>query len=254
MKKGFTLAEVLITLGIIGVVAAMTLPTLINNYRVKVLETNFKKADSIITQAMQSTMFEYGFTRYYDFGNYCKGENCANTSFEDFNDINATFKDQFKGIVKIVNKTDLDRAKYQGFGFWGEKSAGYYYGNMYGIMRPNKKGFMLQDQMLISEIDYITGSAVEVGDNSRGRYTIVPYIFVDTNGPAKGPNRLGYDLFYYIHMTCYFTGCDPVGTNSYKLNGCYLWARKDQNPYDTSVSYWKSLYKPKSYWEKLKNK
>ena len=29
----FTLAEVLITLGIIGVVAAMTLPTLINNYK-----------------------------------------------------------------------------------------------------------------------------------------------------------------------------------------------------------------------------
>ena len=30
---GFTLAEVLITLGIIGVVAAMTLPTLIQNYK-----------------------------------------------------------------------------------------------------------------------------------------------------------------------------------------------------------------------------
>ena len=33
MKKGFTLAEVLITLGIIGVVAAMTIPTLIANYQ-----------------------------------------------------------------------------------------------------------------------------------------------------------------------------------------------------------------------------
>lgn len=31
MKKGFTLAEVLITLGIIGIVAAMTLPTVIND-------------------------------------------------------------------------------------------------------------------------------------------------------------------------------------------------------------------------------
>ena len=35
MKKGFTLAEVLITLGIIGVVAALTLPSLITNYRKK---------------------------------------------------------------------------------------------------------------------------------------------------------------------------------------------------------------------------
>lgn len=33
MKKSFTLAEVLITLGIIGVVAAMTLPSLIGNYK-----------------------------------------------------------------------------------------------------------------------------------------------------------------------------------------------------------------------------
>ena len=31
MKKAFTLAEVLITLGIIGVVAALTIPTLVNN-------------------------------------------------------------------------------------------------------------------------------------------------------------------------------------------------------------------------------
>ena len=40
--KGFTLAEVLITLGIIGVVAAMTLPSLIQERQNKVLETQFK--------------------------------------------------------------------------------------------------------------------------------------------------------------------------------------------------------------------
>ena len=33
--KAFTLAEILITLGIIGVVAAMTIPTLITNYQKK---------------------------------------------------------------------------------------------------------------------------------------------------------------------------------------------------------------------------
>lgn len=38
-KAGFTLAEVLITLGIIGIVAAITIPTLIHAYKVKVVET-----------------------------------------------------------------------------------------------------------------------------------------------------------------------------------------------------------------------
>ena len=43
MKKGFTLAEVLITLGIIGVVAAMTMPTLIQNHQKRSLEVATQK-------------------------------------------------------------------------------------------------------------------------------------------------------------------------------------------------------------------
>ena len=43
MIKGFTLAEVLITLGIIGVVAAMTLPALINRVTYKEMETGLQK-------------------------------------------------------------------------------------------------------------------------------------------------------------------------------------------------------------------
>lgn len=41
--KAFTIAEVLVTLGIIGVVAAMTLPSLINNSYRKELEAGLKK-------------------------------------------------------------------------------------------------------------------------------------------------------------------------------------------------------------------
>ena len=50
-KRGFTLAEVLITLGIIGVVAAMTIPTLNNHLRGKKLESQFKKTYSELNQA-----------------------------------------------------------------------------------------------------------------------------------------------------------------------------------------------------------
>ena len=47
-KAAFTLAEVLITLGIIGVVAAMTIPTLISKYQEKVLENHFKKSYAML--------------------------------------------------------------------------------------------------------------------------------------------------------------------------------------------------------------
>ena len=46
MYFGFTLAEVLITLGIIGVVAAITIPALINNYRAAKLKSQFLKSYS----------------------------------------------------------------------------------------------------------------------------------------------------------------------------------------------------------------
>lgn len=41
--KAFTLAETLITIGIIGVVAAMTIPILIKNYKAQVTATKLKK-------------------------------------------------------------------------------------------------------------------------------------------------------------------------------------------------------------------
>ena len=50
--KGFTLAEVLITLGIIGIVAAMTLPALIQKYKKHEYSTRLKKFNSTISQAV----------------------------------------------------------------------------------------------------------------------------------------------------------------------------------------------------------
>ena len=50
-KKAFTLAEVLITLGIIGVVVAMTIPTLINNYQKKLAVTRLEHFSSMMQQA-----------------------------------------------------------------------------------------------------------------------------------------------------------------------------------------------------------
>lgn len=46
--QGFTLAEILITLGIIGVVVALTMPSLINKYQAQVLRTQFLQANTIL--------------------------------------------------------------------------------------------------------------------------------------------------------------------------------------------------------------
>ncbi len=62
MRKGFTLAEVLITLGIIGVVAALTIPTLISNYKTKEASVRLKKFYSMMNQAIQLSTLDNGQT------------------------------------------------------------------------------------------------------------------------------------------------------------------------------------------------
>ena len=58
--SGFNIAEVLITLGIVGLVAGMTIPTLMANYQKAQTVTQFKKAYSEIAQALKMAEAEYG--------------------------------------------------------------------------------------------------------------------------------------------------------------------------------------------------
>ena len=64
-KIAFTLAEVLITLGIIGVVAALTIPTLMANQRKKVVETRLAKFYSSINQAIVRSEVDNGDKKYW---------------------------------------------------------------------------------------------------------------------------------------------------------------------------------------------
>lgn len=97
--RGFTLAEVLITLGIIGIVAAMTIPVLITNYKVKVLESKFKKADSVLQQALLTTANEIGYDTLTGL--------VSSSTDSEFNDIlldlNKSWENQFDGITRISN-------------------------------------------------------------------------------------------------------------------------------------------------------
>ena len=60
-KNAFTLAEVLITLGIIGVVAAMTIPNLMSNIKAQQYTKKFKKTISTLSQAGRIAQANYGW-------------------------------------------------------------------------------------------------------------------------------------------------------------------------------------------------
>ncbi len=92
--QAFTLAEVLITLGIIGIVAAMTLPTLIQKHRRSVVETSLKKFYTNMNQAIKLSVVENGETKYWTFGDA-----------DNANDIEAFFNKYLKKYVKVL-KTD----------------------------------------------------------------------------------------------------------------------------------------------------
>ena len=64
MKKAFTLAEVLITLAIIGVVAALTIPSVISNSQQQEFKTGLRKAVSVLNQAITMNMALDGETPY----------------------------------------------------------------------------------------------------------------------------------------------------------------------------------------------
>ena len=90
---GFTLAEVLITLGIIGVVSAMTIPTLISNYNDKVIETRKVKAKSVLSNAFNGLRVEAG-------GGNLSATDIAKCEDED------CFEGEFRKVLKIASKVD----------------------------------------------------------------------------------------------------------------------------------------------------
>ncbi len=62
MKKGFTLAEVLITLAIIGIVAALTIPSVVMNTQSQEFKTGLKKAVAVMNQAIGMSIALDGYS------------------------------------------------------------------------------------------------------------------------------------------------------------------------------------------------
>lgn len=80
-KQGFTLVEVLITLGIIGVVSALTIPTLILKHRKQVIETSLKKSYSILSQVLERSKAENGDAVNWDWSSYTASQRDSSEQF-----------------------------------------------------------------------------------------------------------------------------------------------------------------------------
>ncbi len=169
MRRAFTLAEVLITLGIIGIVAAMTLPSLIAKHNERAWLTAFKKSYSVLSQAYISAYEENGIA-----STWCAEQNteCAKTYF----DILAPYLKvaQVWGFEAPFNNSV--RGKYRDL---DGRTMGHR-----NVFADTYYNFLLNDGTLIG-IQY----AHNAGFN-------MPLLQVDTNG-LKGPNQLGKDLFYF---------------------------------------------------------
>lgn len=107
MRKyiGFTLAEVLITLGIIGIVASLTIPMLIQDYRNNVAETRLKKFYSTMNQAIALSINDNGDVETWDYFNYeihDKDENTINRTYDN----DKSFQKYLAPYLKIVDKKE----------------------------------------------------------------------------------------------------------------------------------------------------
>lgn len=222
---GFTLAEILITIGIIGVVAALTIPSLINNYRRNELRTRFKKASSTIEQAVLSTAVEFGMENYLLPGKKYIA-NMGTIPVNDRNIMNNYFLSQLKIVntLSVMSPSKLNSIKIY-------RKDGSYYTNYPYMASQSYKVYILQDGASVSLIDF------QVHHSSDGIK-----VKFDSNGPFKGPNRIGYDLFiydtgYWCHNIC----STDIGGGNFIWYGCYEFAQSDQDPDDKTKGYWDSL-------------
>lgn len=87
---GFTLAEVLLTLGIIGIIAALTIPQLVSNYQKKVVPIRLKKMYNTLWNAIYMAEEENGPT--------------DNWTFNDDDEAREFYKTQIKSRMKCVDR------------------------------------------------------------------------------------------------------------------------------------------------------
>ena len=176
--SAFTLAEVVIVVGIIGIIAEMTIPTLVQDMQERQIVTGLMKFNSTLQSAITMWKTEVGCNS--DFGTCLSFEGYAD------NDPNAfleTIGKYFKITDKAIGYTNSKN--------WLPPETLDYYGDEYtgpyGSVAKTGSGngaFLLQDGITFS-IDYTSTNPALI------------IFYVDANGKKK-PNRVGKDVFQIL--------------------------------------------------------
>ena len=218
MKNGFTLAEVLITLGIIGIIAAITLPSLIGHYKQKVLQEQFKTAYSLLQQAYLKIQADWGYTPncyYWDKNPYgaskCIERNdrgdCIKSTLingdklpQNFNGNMEECRMFYKALEKtlqVINKCE-NKAYEKGCipeyeGIDTVKLANNPDMSEYNVIVETSgcRNFR-QDKILNNIPAYVFKNGMIMIPYSAG----TPLFLLDING-KKGPNKWGHDIFIF---------------------------------------------------------
>ncbi len=206
MKNGFTLAEVLITLGIIGVVVAMTMPSLIQNYREKEYTTKLKKFYSVMENAGRLVEEEYGSVDTWDLSN----------SFVE---------DDSSTQEEIDKKTNSINTFWARYGEFIGMSSRQKYGEALTVYGMDKKSVLsntLKSFWALNDGIVIRSTWLQTNNTSCSENNKCGDLSVDLNGD-KGPNAVGRDIFFFEITK---NGIKPLG---YKGD--------TSRPFDTSCVY-----------------
>ena len=188
MKKGFTLSEVLVTLGIVGVISVLTVPAVMKNYRKKVYVSKLKQTYSQITDATRAIMADEQADSFYQ-TTAGVSSNCTDPA----NPKGACYflRNYFKTIKENCNvltaDTDAARAKLcVSVGSNKKPTDRDAYTNLLG-----GNAGTLYGQYCVQTT---SGAAICQGYRLKNGLPNVTFN-IDINGPEK-PNITGYDVFY----------------------------------------------------------
>ena len=244
-KKAFTLAEVLITLGIIGIVAAMTIPTIINNYQHRAWVTMLKEDYAMISEGFRRMMATEGvdfFEQTEFYREILRNLDNNGTDEEDY-DITVHYMGvYFKSLESIPYHIQVAEGWPAGnnviYGEQCEKFAGK--GSAWYVLNDNSgnnrcEGLrqhvfkMANGGLIRTALFPKTYPKVERTQRSTQLRHAVGELTIDVNG-EKPPNKFGRDAFIFV-----------IGQNGmlYPLYGVDMAAYLEGSGRDYDSYYWK---------------